>query len=93
LDIVTEKTYVHNGEYVGQLGENYVIRLENEDYELSPAAFYVWLKNDGNTSLQQFIADASKELNLKAEELEKPVLMIVEQLLNTKLLKEKSEEE
>ncbi len=78
--------FSHRGEYLGKIGDNHVIVLEDTEYELSPAAFYVWFKSDGARTVQQLIEEASDELGMSKEQLDKPITIVIEELYKNNLL-------
>ncbi|MEM1620068.1 MAG: PqqD family protein [Fervidicoccaceae archaeon] len=86
---VKDKIYVKRGQSVGMTDENFVVALSDEDvYELSPAAYYIWELMEGDKTVEQVVARIVEELEMSPEELKEPVAAMVEKLAEVGLLEE-----
>lgn len=83
-----ERKFTRKGSFVGQASENeyYVALSEEKVYALTAGAFYIWSQCDGNRTLKEIIKNLSNEANIEYNELEKPVIELVNEFLSLGLV-------
>ncbi len=64
----------------------YVAGPDGSIYELGAAAFYVWSMCDGERSVGDIVTTISEEAGIPRDDLEEPVSIIVEKLMEAGLL-------
>ncbi len=75
------------GTFLGEEGENfYVAKSENEVYELSPLAYYVWLLCDGKHTVNEMANRMSRDLKMDLNEIIEPLLMALDGLMSVNLV-------
>ncbi len=85
---ILDKKLTRKGSFVGQASENeyYVALSEDKVFALTAGAFYIWSQCDGNRTVKEIIENLSKEANIEYQELEKPVLDLVNEFINLGLV-------
>ncbi len=85
---ILDKKFTRKGSFVGQASENeyYVALSEDKVFALTAGAFYIWSQCDGNKTVKEIIENLSKEANIEYQELEKPVLDLVNEFINLGLV-------
>ncbi len=85
---ILDKKFTRKGSFVGQASENeyYVALSEDKVFALTAGAFYIWSQCDGNRTVKEIIENLSKEANIEYQELEKPVLDLVNEFINLGLV-------
>ena len=90
---IKSKKPLRHGANVSMEGENFIIALDkNKVFSLTPGAYYVWIKCNGEKTVEELINDISKELGenpetaMSIDELRTPVTEIIHQLTNAGLL-------
>ncbi len=85
---ILDKKLTRKGSFVGQASENeyYVALSEDKVFALTAGAFYIWSQCDGNKTVKEIIENLSKEANIEYQELEKPVLDLVNEFINLGLV-------
>ncbi|MGC9147901.1 MAG: PqqD family protein [Sulfolobales archaeon] len=87
--IESTSKYMHQGDFLGSDGENFLVALsEQEIYSLDAATYYVWSLCDGENSVEDIINNISVNFNLDKKEIEESIKNIIKALLDAKLLKE-----
>jgi len=91
-DIKSERP-LKQGSSLSMEGENYIVALDRERvFSLTPGAYYVWMKCNGEKTVEDLINDMSKELSenpgtaMSIDELKTPVTVIINQLIDAGLL-------
>jgi hypothetical protein len=81
------------GSSVSMDGDNFVVAIdEQKAYSLTPGAYYVWVKCDGEKTVEELINNISKELSenpetaMTPDELKEPVTEILHQLADAGLI-------
>jgi len=76
------------GELVGKANDNeYFVALDEEHvFSMTAGALYVWSLCNGELTVREIIEKISKEANIPYEELEKPVIDLVNEFLNLGLV-------
>ena len=84
---------LRQGSSVSMEGENYIVALDKDKvFSLTPGAYYVWVKCNGEKTVEELVNDISKELGenpetaMSIEELKAPVTEIIHQLMDAGLL-------
>jgi len=92
-DEIRSKKPLRHGSSVSMEGENFIVALdENKVFSLTPGAYYVWIKCNGEKTVEELVNDISKELGENPEtamsinELKTPVTEIIHQLMDAGLL-------
>ncbi|WP_448579383.1 PqqD family protein [Thermosphaera sp.] len=76
------------GEFLGEEDEKFYVALSQEEvYELSPLAYYVWLLCDGERTVEQIADHISKEVQVEVSEVIEPLVVALDQLSNVNLVK------
>ena len=85
---ILDKKLTRKGSFVGQASENeyYVALSEDKVFALTAGAFYIWSQCDGDKTVKEIIENLSKEANIEYQELEKPVLDLVNEFINLGLV-------
>ncbi|WP_440059267.1 PqqD family protein [Thermogladius sp. 4427co] len=79
---------VRQGTYLGEEGEKFYVALSDEEvYELSPLAYYVWLLCDGQRSIEELARSMSEDIDVSLDELIGPLVSVIESLHDAKLVK------
>ncbi len=75
------------GTYIGGEGKNfYIARSEDEIYELSPLAYYVWLLCDGKHTVDELAHRMSNDLKMSLDEIIEPLVMALNGLCSVNLV-------
>lgn len=85
---IKSKKPIRLGELVG--GEEnsfYIAKSENEVYELSPLAYYVWMVCDGDHTVEELIKTASEEIDVDESDIIEPFIIALTSLLKVELVK------
>lgn len=85
---IKNKKPMRLGEFVG--GEEnsfYVAKSENEVYELSPLAYYVWMVCDGDHTVEELIKAASEEIDVDENDIIEPFIIALTSLVKAELVK------
>ncbi len=78
---------VRQGQFLGEEGESfYIAKSEEEVYELSPLAYYVWLLCDGEHNVEEIANRMSSDLKMSVEEIVDPLIMALDGLSNVELV-------
>ncbi|RLG83790.1 MAG: PqqD family protein [Thermoprotei archaeon] len=82
-----EQVPERKGTFLGEEGENFYVALsENEVYELSPLAYYVWLLCDGKNTINEIADRMSRDLKMNINEIIEPLLMALDGLTSVNLV-------
>lgn len=76
------------GELIG--GEEnsfYIAKSEEEVYELSPLAYYVWMICDGEHTVEELIRSASEEIDVEESDIIEPFMIALTSLMKAELVK------
>lgn len=72
---------VRNGEFIGIEREKFYIQLSEEEiYELSPLAYYIWSLCDGEHSVENIAQDISTNAEIAFHEVVEPLVIVLEEL-------------
>lgn len=76
------------GELVGKADDNeYFVALDEEHvFSMTAGALYVWSLCNGDLTVKDIIDKISKEANIPYEELEEPVVKLVDEFVNLGLV-------
>ncbi len=75
------------GDFLGvERDKFYVAVSEEEVYELSPLAYYVWSLCDGEHTVRDIALDISNNANVPYHEVIEPLLIVLEQMQKAGLL-------
>ncbi|WP_434731455.1 PqqD family protein [Thermogladius sp. KZ2Tp1] len=78
---------LRQGTFLGEEGEKfYVAKSEEEVYELSPLAYYVWLLCDGEHTVEDVANTISSEVNMPLEDIVEPLVEVLESLHGAQLV-------
>ncbi|MGC9122242.1 MAG: PqqD family protein [Thermogladius sp.] len=78
---------LRQGSFLGEEGEKfYVAKSEEEVYELSPLAYYVWLLCDGEHTVEDVANTLSSEVNMPLEDIVEPLVEVLESLHGAQLV-------
>jgi len=78
---------LRKGAFLGAEEEKfYVAKTEEEVYELSALAYYVWLLCDGEHSIEEIADRISKEVQLEKEEIIEALMLALDGLSNVCLV-------
>jgi hypothetical protein len=78
---------LRQGTFVGEEEEKfYIAKSEEEVYELSPLAYYIWLLCDGEHTVEEVAQTLSKDVNVELEDVIEPLIAVLESLHNVKLV-------
>ena len=78
---------VRQGTFVGEEGEKfYVAKSEEEVYELSPLAYYIWLLCDGEHTVEEVAHTLSRDVDVELEDVIEPLIAVLESLHNVQLV-------
>lgn len=70
-----------NGEFVGvEQNKFYVQVSEEEAYELSPLAFYIWSLCDGEHTVEDIARDISENASVAYHEVIEPLVVVLEEM-------------
>lgn len=84
---IKEKIPERQGTFLGEEGGNFYVAIsEDEVYELSPLAYYVWLLCDGKHNINELANRMSKDLKMELNEIIEPLLMALNGLKNVNLI-------
>ncbi|MEM1702020.1 MAG: PqqD family protein [Desulfurococcaceae archaeon] len=76
------------GEFIGAEEDKFYIALSEEDvYELSPLAYYVWAMCDGEHSVKEIAETIVKEAIVEYHEVVEPLVIVLDQLEKVGLIK------
>ncbi|MEM0378463.1 MAG: PqqD family protein [Thermosphaera sp.] len=76
------------GDFLGEEDEKFYVALSQEEvYELSPLAYYVWLLCDGERTVSQIAEHISTEVQVDVSEVIEPLVVALEQLSSVNLVK------
>mgnify|MGYP001772533723 CR=1 FL=1 len=79
---------VRNGSFVGEEKESFYVMLNEEEvYELSPLAYYVWALCDGETTVEAIVDRIVEEAGVPKEEAIPPLVLALEQLRDADLVR------
>ncbi len=78
---------MRKGSFLGAEEEKfYVAKTEEEVYELSALAYYVWLLCDGEHSVEEIAGRISKEVELEKEDIIEALMLALDGLSNVGLV-------
>ncbi|AFK51244.1 hypothetical protein TCELL_0820 [Thermogladius calderae 1633] len=78
---------LRQGTFLGEEGEKfYVAKSEEEVYELSPLAYYIWLLCDGEHTVEDVANTISSEVNMPLEDIVEPLVEVLESLHGAQLV-------
>lgn len=79
---------LRQGEFIGEEKEGFYVMLsEDEVYELSPLAYYVWILCDGNTTVEEMAKKIGEEAQVEFREVIEPLVLALEQMREVNLVK------
>jgi len=69
------------GEFLGAERDKFYVALSEEEvYELSPLAYYVWSLCDGDHTVREIALDISNNADVPYHEVIEPLLIVLEQM-------------
>lgn len=69
------------GEFIGAERDKFYVALSEEEvYELSPLAYYIWSLCDGDHTVRDIAQDISNNANVPYHEVIEPLLIVLEQM-------------
>lgn len=72
---------VRRGEFIGIEKEKFYIQVSEEEvYELSPLAYYIWSLCDGEHSVEDIAHDISENAEVAYHEVIEPLVIVLEEL-------------
>ncbi|MEL9908497.1 MAG: PqqD family protein [Desulfurococcus sp.] len=78
---------VRQGEFLGEEQEKFYVALSEEEvYELSPLAYYIWVMCDGEHTVNELAESISKEAQVDFKDVIEPLVMALDQLHEAKLV-------
>jgi len=78
---------IRQGEFIGEEQEKFYVALSEEEvYELSPLAYYIWVMCDGEHSVNELAEAISKEAQVDFNDVVEPLVVALEQLHEAKLV-------
>jgi len=78
---------LRQGEFIGEEQEKFYVALSEEEvYELSPLAYYIWVMCDGEHSVNELAEAISKEAQVDFNDVVEPLVVALEQLHEAKLV-------
>ncbi len=76
------------GVFLGEENEKfYVAKTEEEVYELSALAYYVWLLCDGEHTVEEMASKMSQDVQVSEEEVIEPLVIALDSLSHAGLIK------
>lgn len=85
---IKDKKPMRQGVFVGEEDEKfYVAKSEEEVYELSALAYYVWLICDGESTVEKLAERMSHEINVDINEVIEPLTTALNSLHEVGLIK------
>jgi len=76
------------GVFLGEENEKfYVAKTEEEVYELSALAYYVWLLCDGEHTVEDMVSKMSQDVKVSEEEVIEPLVIALDSLSHAGLIK------
>ncbi len=76
------------GVFLGEEDEKfYVAKTEEEVYELSALAYYVWLLCDGEHTVEEMVTKMSQDVQVSEEEVIEPLVIALDSLSHAGLIK------
>ncbi|MCD6300539.1 MAG: PqqD family protein [Staphylothermus sp.] len=76
------------GVFLGEEEEKfYVAKSEEEVYELSALAYYVWLLCDGEHTVEEMVSKMSQDVKVSEEEVIEPLVIALDSLSHAGLVK------
>ncbi len=76
------------GVFLGEENEKfYIAKTEEEVYELSALAYYVWLLCDGEHTVEEMILKMSQDIQVSEEEVIEPLVIALDNLSHAGLIK------
>ena len=76
------------GVFLGEEDEKfYVAKTEEEVYELSALAYYVWLLCDGKHTVEDMVSKMSQDVKVSEEEVIEPLVIALDSLSHAGLIK------
>lgn len=69
------------GEFLGVEQDKFYIAVsEDEVYELSPLAYYVWALCDGDHTVEDMASDISENANVEYSQVIEPLLIVLDEM-------------
>lgn len=89
LDVETYEKYtqmkelkpLRHGEFIGVERDKFYVQLSEEEvYELSPLAYYIWALSDGEHSVEDMAKDISENADVEYYKVVEPLITVLEEL-------------
>ncbi|MEM4976546.1 MAG: PqqD family protein, partial [Desulfurococcaceae archaeon] len=78
---------VRSGEFIGVERDKFYVQLSEEEvYELSPLAYYIWALCDGEHSVEDITRDISENALVPLYQVVEPVLIVLEEMKKANLV-------
>ncbi|MEM4101753.1 MAG: PqqD family protein [Desulfurococcaceae archaeon] len=78
---------VRSGEFIGVEKDKFYVQLSEEEvYELSPLAYYIWALCDGEHSVEDITRDISENALVPLYQVVEPVLIVLEEMKKANLV-------
>jgi hypothetical protein len=78
---VKDSKPTRRGEFIGVERDKFYVALSEEEvYELSPLAYYIWSLCDGEHTVRDIALDISNNANVPYHEVIEPLLIVLEQM-------------
>jgi len=85
--VIRDSKLTRKGEFLGvERDKFYVAVSEEEVYELSPLAYYIWALCDGEHTVKDIAVDISNNANVPYHEVIEPLLIVLDQMIKAGLV-------
>ena len=75
------------GEFLGVERDKFFVAISDEEvYELSPLAYYIWALCDGEHTVKDIAVDISNNANVPYHEVIEPLLIVLDQMVKAGLV-------
>lgn len=78
---------VRNGEFLGVEQDKFYIAISEEEvYELTPLAYYIWALSDGEHTVEDMANDISENAEIDYSQVIEPLLIVLDEMKKAKLV-------
>ncbi|MEM4718110.1 MAG: PqqD family peptide modification chaperone [Desulfurococcaceae archaeon] len=78
---------VRNGEFLGVEQDRFYVAISEEEiYELTPLAYYIWALSDGEHTVEDMANDISENAEIDYYQVVEPLLIVLDEMKKVKLV-------
>jgi ribosome biogenesis protein Nip4 len=80
-DAIKDLKPMHKGDFIGVEQDKFYVSLSEEEvYELSPLAYYVWAMCDGEHTVEDMANDISQNANIEFNRVVEPLIIVLDEM-------------